>query len=120
MKRATTCRMCSAACSPSTSRFSWPPYKDKYFTSASTTPARIFPILGDLAAKHMRKAWKSKGLKVKLDKALGELTGRVGDRYPSRLSLEERGAFQLGYYFENQKRFDKTNKNNNEQGENND
>lgn len=94
--------------------------KDKYFTSASTTPARIFPILGDLAAKHMRKAWKSKGLKVKLDKALGELTGRVGDRYPSRLSLEERGAFQLGYYFENQKRFDKTNKNNNEQGENND
>lgn len=73
--------------------------KDKYFTSASTTPARIFPILGDLAAKHMRKAWKSKGLKVKLDKALGELTGRVGDRYPSRLSLEERGAFQLGYYF---------------------
>lgn len=94
--------------------------KDKYFTSASTTPARIFPILGDLAAKHMRKTWKSEGLKVKLDKALGELTGRVGDRYPSRLSLEERGAFQLGYYFENQKRFDKANKNNNEQGENND
>lgn len=90
------------------------------FTSASTTPARIFPILGDLAAKHMRKTWKSEGLKVKLDKALGELTGRVGDRYPSRLSLEERGAFQLGYYFENQKRFDKANKNNNEQGENND
>ena len=94
--------------------------KDKYFTSASTTPARIFPILGDLAVKHMRKTWKSEGLKVKLDKALGELTGRVGDRYPSRLSLEERGAFQLGYYFENQKRFNKANKNNNEQGENND
>lgn len=74
----------------------------------------------DLAVKHMRKTWKSEGLKVKLDKALGELTGRVGDRYPSRLSLEERGAFQLGYYFENQKRFNKANKNNNEQGENND
>lgn len=38
--------------------------KDKYFTSASATPARIFPILGDLAAKHMRKTWKSEGLKV--------------------------------------------------------
>ena len=56
--------------------------KDKYFTSASTTPARIFPILGDLAAKHMRKTWKSEGLKVKLDKALGELTGRVGTVIP--------------------------------------
>lgn len=96
--------------------------KDKYFTSASTTPARIFPILGDLAAKHMRKAWKSEGFKIKLDKALGTLTQKVGDHYPSRLSLEERGAFQLGYYFENQKRFNKTNKSNedNEQGENND
>lgn len=96
--------------------------KDKYFTSASTTPARIFPILGDLAAKHMRKAWKSEGLKIKLDKVLGTLTQKVGDHYPSRLSLEERGAFQLGYYFENQKRFNKTNKSNedNEQGENND
>ena len=94
--------------------------KDKYFTSASTTPARIFPILGDLAAKHMRKAWKSEGLKIKLDKVLGTLTQKVGDHYPSRLSLEERGAFQLGYYFENQKRFNKTNKSNedNEQGEN--
>lgn len=94
--------------------------KDKYFTSASATPARIFPILGDLAAKHMRKTWQSEGLKIKLDKALGALTGKVGDHYPSRLSLEERGAFQLGYYFENQKRFNKVNKNNedNEQGEN--
>ena len=96
--------------------------KDKYFTSASTTPARFFPILGDLAAKHMRKTWQSKGLKIKLDKTLGALTKKVGDRYPSRLSLEERGAFQLGYYFENQKRFEKTNKNTEdaEQGENND
>lgn len=64
----------------------------------------------------------SKGLKIKLDKTLGALTKKVGDRYPSRLSLEERGAFQLGYYFENQKRFEKTNKNTEdaEQGENND
>ncbi|KFI92402.1 CRISPR-associated protein, Csd1 family [Bifidobacterium saguini DSM 23967] len=84
--------------------------KDKYFTSASTTPARIFPILGDLAAKHMRKTWQSQGYKVKLEKALGELTGKVGDHYPSRLTLEERGAFQLGYYFENQQRFNKTSK----------
>lgn len=68
----------------------------------------------------MRKTWQSEGLKIKLDKALGALTGKVGDHYPSRLSLEERGAFQLGYYFENQKRFNKVNKNNedNEQGEN--
>ncbi|MCH9276344.1 type I-C CRISPR-associated protein Cas8c/Csd1 [Bifidobacterium amazonense] len=95
--------------------------KDKYFTSAAATPARIFPILGDLAAKHMRKTWQSKGYKVKLEKALGELTDKVGDRYPSRLSLEERGAFQLGYYHENQQRFNKTrNEDNDVQGADND
>lgn len=85
--------------------------KDKYFSSASATPARIFPILGDLAAKHMRKTWTSEGHKIKLSKALGELSGKVGDCYPTRLTLEERGAFQLGYYFENQKQFTKNNKN---------
>lgn len=83
--------------------------KDKYFSSAAATPARIFPILGELAIKHMRKAWNNEGYKIKLNKVLCELTRRVGDRYPSRLSLEERGAFQLGYYFENRKRFIKKN-----------
>lgn len=96
--------------------------KDKYFTSASATPARIFPILGDLAAKHMKKTWTSQGYKVKLVQKLGELSAMVGDHFPPKLSLEERGAFQLGYYFENQKRYNKTtiNTNDDEQGEIND
>lgn len=83
--------------------------KDKYFSSASATPARIFPILGELSTKHMRKTWQYEGKKANLAKALCDLTGKVGDHYPLRLSLEERGAFQLGYYFENQKRFIKKN-----------
>ena len=29
--------------------------KDKYFNSAASTPAIIFPILGNLAQKHLRK-----------------------------------------------------------------
>ncbi|NEG90099.1 type I-C CRISPR-associated protein Cas8c/Csd1 [Bifidobacterium aerophilum] len=95
--------------------------KDKYFTSASATPARIFPILGELEAKHMRKTWHSEGYKVKLEKLRNELAEKVGDRYPLRLSLEERGAFQLGYYHEDQQRFNKTgNASNNEQGADND
>ncbi|KAA8817665.1 type I-C CRISPR-associated protein Cas8c/Csd1 [Bifidobacterium callitrichos] len=85
--------------------------KDKYFSSAAATPARIFPILGDLSMKHMRKTWQYEGKKANLAKALCDLTSRIGDHYPLRLSLEERGAFQLGYYFENQKRFIKKNAN---------
>lgn len=92
--------------------------KDRYFIGAAATPARIFPILGRLETSHMRKAWEYEGRKKKLSKLRDELAEKVGVHYPIRLSLEEQGAFQLGYYFENQQRFNKENDNSNskEQG----
>lgn len=81
--------------------------KDRYFIGASATPARIFPILGRLEASHMRKVWEYEGRKRKLAALRDELAEKVGNHYPIRLSLEEQGAFQLGYYFENQQRFSK-------------
>lgn len=97
--------------------------KDKYFNSASTTPALIFPILGNLAEKHLRKLNRSEpGRKVNLSKALQGLSLKIGDYYPARLSLPEQGAFQLGYYFETQKQYEKKTvkqENSDKQGENN-
>ncbi|KFI99083.1 type I-C CRISPR-associated protein Cas8c/Csd1 [Bifidobacterium stellenboschense] len=91
--------------------------KDRYFTGAAATPARIFPILGRLEASHMRKAWEYEGRKRNLAALRDELAEKVGDRYPVRLSLEEQGAFQLGYYFENQRRFSRKNKNQSDDGQ---
>ncbi|PJM75148.1 type I-C CRISPR-associated protein Cas8c/Csd1 [Bifidobacterium simiarum] len=85
--------------------------KDRYFTAAAATPARIFPILGRLEVPHMRKSWEYEGQKKNLAMLRDELAEKIGDRYPVRLTLEEQGAFQLGYYFENQRRFIKKNKN---------
>lgn len=86
--------------------------KDKYFNSASCTPAMILPMLGNLAQKHLRVIRRSSpGAAVYFEKMLGEYSRIIGDSYPSRLSLAEQGAFQLGYYFENQERYTpKTNK----------
>ena len=82
--------------------------KDKYFNSASCTPATIFPLLGNLAEKHLRVIRRSKpGLAVTLEKRLGEMAVRIGEGYPVRLSLPEQGSFQLGYYFEKQARYQK-------------
>lgn len=82
--------------------------KDKYFNSASCTPASIFPLLGNLAQKHLRVIRRTKpGLAVTLEKQLGELAVLVGDHYPARLTLPEQGSFQLGYYFETQARYQK-------------
>ena len=86
--------------------------KDKYFNSASCTPAMILPMLGNLAQKHLRVIRRSSpGAAVYFEKMLGEYSDIIGQNYPTRLSLSEQGAFQLGYYFENQKRYTpKTNK----------
>lgn len=80
--------------------------KDKYFNAASATPATVFPLLGNLAAKHLRVlARNNKGAAVNLEKKLQTLSVVIGEAYPTRLNLQQQGSFQLGYYFENQARY---------------
>ncbi len=80
--------------------------KDKYFNSACATPAYVFPVLGDLSQAHLRKLKRDNpGAMVALTKKLEALAVRIGQSYPERLSLQEQGAFQLGYYFEDQARY---------------
>ena len=53
--------------------------KDKYFNSAAATPAVIFPILLNLAQKHLKKLRSSNaGLVVFYEKQLTELCSRIG------------------------------------------
>ncbi len=79
--------------------------RDRYFNSACTTPASVFPVLLRLKNSHIRKL-DHIGLKVKYEKTLTELMGKLSD-YPTRLTLEEQGMFMLGYYHEAQKRYTK-------------
>ncbi len=79
--------------------------RDKYFTSASATPAAIFPNLINLAQKHLRKL--EQGQRIYLDSQLSELMGKLEEGFPARMILPEQGAFQLGYYHQTQKRFTK-------------
>ena len=79
--------------------------KDKYFNSASATPGRVFPMLINLAQKHLRKL--DKGWRISYSKQLTELTDKLGEAFPDRLSLPQQGAFQLGYYHQTQARYTK-------------
>lgn len=79
--------------------------KDKYFNAAASTPAHVFPVLLNLAQKHLRKL--SDGQKIYFDAKIGELMGLIGEEYPKRLNLPKQGSFQLGYYCQTQKRFQK-------------
>lgn len=79
--------------------------KDKYFNSASATPAIVFPVLVNLAQKHLKKL--DAGLRTYYDKQITELLSKLGEGYPPRLNLPQQGSFQLGYYHQTQNRFEK-------------
>ena len=79
--------------------------KDRYFNSASATPATIFPILDNLCQKHLRKL--DTGLRISYDRQIGKLKDVLGESYPVRLSLPEQGSFNLGYYHQKQFRYTK-------------
>ena len=79
--------------------------KDRYFNSACATPALVFPTLLRLAQSHLGKI--GGGAEVYYDKMITELLGDVTQSYPARLSLQDQGIFQLGYYHQKQKLFTK-------------
>lgn len=79
--------------------------KDKYFNSASATPAVIFPILDNLCQKHLRKL--DPGLRVYYDRQIGQLKNILGEANPTRMNLPEQGSFNLGYYHQKQTRYTK-------------
>ncbi|PKL56999.1 MAG: type I-C CRISPR-associated protein Cas8c/Csd1 [Methanomicrobiales archaeon HGW-Methanomicrobiales-6] len=77
----------------------------KYFSSASTTPAVVFPVLLKLAQHHIAKSdW---GFKITQDI---EETLMGVDEFPTYLSLEEQGMFMLGYYHQRKANFTKKEK----------
>ncbi|MFR5986162.1 MAG: type I-C CRISPR-associated protein Cas8c/Csd1 [Christensenellales bacterium] len=79
--------------------------KDRYFGSAAAMPATVFPILSNLAQKHLRKL--SDAQRVYLDKKVMTLKSVLGEQYPAHMSLPEQGSFDLGYYHQTQARYTK-------------
>jgi CRISPR-associated protein Csd1 len=69
----------------------------KYFSSASATPAVVFPVLLKLAQHHIAKSdWG-----FKTNQAIEQILSGV-DVFPAYLTLEEQGMFMLGFYHQKQ------------------
>lgn len=77
--------------------------KDSYFTAASSTPAMIFPTLLDLAQNHLKKIGGTD--KDRYHNELKSLLSRINEELPARMTLQEKGVFQIGYYHKTQYRF---------------
>ena len=83
--------------------------KDKYFNSASATPAVVFPTLINLAQKHLKKL--GDGQRIFWEKQLQVILAALGEEFPARLNLPQQGSFQLGYYHQTQARYQKKEEN---------
>ncbi len=89
--------------------------RERFFSSASTTPSTAFGRLFKLSQKHLSKIMGEKpGLAINLDKLLQELMCKIeGERFPVAFSLEDQASFAIGYYHQRQKDFE--NKTNNKE-----
>jgi CRISPR-associated protein Csd1 len=84
----------------------------KYFSSASTTPAVVFPVLLKLAQHHIAKSdWGFKSNQQIEDVLVGV------DEFPAYLNLEQQGMFMIGYYHQRKEFFKKKESNLEKKGE---
>jgi len=67
--------------------------RDKYFGSASASPASVFPILLRLAQHHVAKAEYGQVM----DRKIAGIVSLI-NRFPPHLGLDGQGQFILGYY----------------------
>ncbi len=82
--------------------------RDRFFSSASTTPSTAFGRLMKMSQHHLSKLKGEKpGLAVLLDKELGLLCSSIS-AFPTIFSLEEQGQFALGYYHQRQAQFNRS------------
>ncbi len=68
--------------------------KDRYFSSASATPAIVFPRLFRLSQHHQAKL--ATGAKIYYEKLLQEAMSGLSS-FPAHLALEDQGLFVIGY-----------------------
>jgi len=67
--------------------------KDRFFSSASATPASVFPRLLRLSQHHIEKAEYGHIS----DRRISEIMEHV-DSFPAHMSLQDQGLFAIAYY----------------------
>jgi CRISPR-associated protein Csd1 len=69
---------------------------ERYYASASTTPALVMGRLFRNAQFHLAKT--EGGVATNVAKDFEAITCALGDQFPASLDLEGQGRFALGYY----------------------
>lgn len=77
---------------------------ERYFASASTSPASVFPMLLQLNRHHLDKIRKTGDGNAYEESTIRDIlahlrpTGEMPPEFPSHLNLREQGRFAIGFY----------------------
>jgi len=75
--------------------------RDRYWGSASATPALVFPMLMRNSMNHLskiRKDIQKKHLAFFFEKQMGDIQENMPTSWPRNLNLQDQGRFTIGYY----------------------
>ena len=79
--------------------------KDRFFGSASSTPALVFPtLIGNCMKAHIPALRKEKaGLAIRYENEVAAILDQIDSAgFPATLGLRDQGRFAIGYYHERQ------------------
>ncbi|WIG94599.1 type I-C CRISPR-associated protein Cas8c/Csd1 [Myxococcus sp. SDU36] len=73
--------------------------RERYYGSASATPASVFPLLLRGATHHFASVRKDNPrLSSFLEREIAQIVDGLGTTFPPSLRLEDQGRFAIGYY----------------------
>lgn len=85
--------------------------RDRYYGSASATPALVFPFLLRNTQNHMSRIRKDKpGAAINIERDIQEVIDKLPGEFPKHLGMQDQGRFAIGYYHQAQARFQKADK----------
>lgn len=80
--------------------------RDKYYSSASATPASVFPRILRTYQHHLAKL--SEGGKINRERLVQDILGGIdANGFPKQLNLQDQGVFAIGYYHQRKDFFTK-------------
>lgn len=80
--------------------------KDKFYSSASSAPASVFPRILRVYPHHLAKL--QEGVKINRERLVQEIIYHISSSgFPKQLSLKNQGIFAIGYYHQRKEFFTK-------------
>ncbi|KGE72163.1 type I-C CRISPR-associated protein Cas8c/Csd1 [Spirochaeta lutea] len=81
--------------------------RERYYSSASSSPVTAFPQLLKLKNHHLAKIDKP-AYKIAHEKRLAEIMGELPTSIPAHMNIEDQARFAIGYYHQRQDFFKKS------------